>query len=90
MSKRDYSAARQKMIERMVAAMIERMVAASFVSMERFLKHRLRLGEALWLYLYKHKQLLDQVIPGLNATAHSPLFHHQFVEGLPIPIFTVI
>ena len=71
----DYGAAKQKMIERMVPA--------SFVSMDGFLKRRLRSGEALSLYLYELKRLLDQAMPGLDATARSPLLLHQFMEGLP-------
>eukprot|EP00731_Ephydatia_muelleri_P003131 Em0001g3131a len=71
----DYGAAKQKMIERMVPA--------SFVSMDGFLKCRLRSGEALSLYLYELKRLLDQAMPGLDATARSPLLLHQFMEGLP-------
>ncbi|KAL5496307.1 hypothetical protein EMCRGX_G012563 [Ephydatia muelleri] len=71
----DYGAAKQKMIKRMVLA--------SFVSMDGFLKRRLRLEEALSLYLFELKWLLDQAMPGLDATAHSPLLLHQFMEGLP-------
>ena len=71
----DYGAAKQKMIERMVPA--------SFVSMDGFLKRRLGSGEALSLYLYELKWLLDQAMPGLDATARSPLLLHQFMEGLP-------
>eukprot|EP00731_Ephydatia_muelleri_P007784 Em0004g122a len=71
----DYDAAKQKMIKRMVLA--------SFVSMDGFLKRRLRLEEALSLYIFELKWLLDQAMPGLDATAHSPLLLHQFMEGLP-------
>ncbi|KAL5489229.1 hypothetical protein EMCRGX_G018297 [Ephydatia muelleri] len=59
------------------------MTPASFVSMDGFLKRRLRSGEALSLYLYELKRLLDQAMPGLDATARSPLLLHQFMEGLP-------
>eukprot|EP00731_Ephydatia_muelleri_P019885 Em0012g710a len=51
--------------------------------MDGFLKRRLRSGEALSLYLYELKRLLDQAMPGLDATARSPLLLHQFMEGLP-------
>ena len=66
----NYGAAKQKMIE-------------SFVSMDGFLKRRLRSGEALYrcMYLYELKRLLDQVMPGLDATARSPLLLHRFMEG---------
>ena len=52
--------------------MTERMVPARFVSMDGFLKRSLRSGEALSLYLYELKRLLDQAMPGLDATARSP------------------
>ena len=71
----DYNAAKKKMTERMVPA--------SFVSMDGFLKRSLRSGEALSLYLYELKRLLDQAMPGLDATARSPLLLHQFMEGIP-------
>ena len=72
----NYGAAKQKMIERMVSA--------SFVSMDGFLKRRLGSREALYrcMYLYELKRLLDQAMPGLDATARSPLLIHQFMEGL--------
>ena len=54
-----------------------------FVSLEAFHSRKLRPGEALSVFVHELKKLLDQAMPGLDATARDQLLLHQFLGGIP-------
>ena len=64
----------------------ERIVPEVFVTLDEFHKRRLLPGESLSLFVYELKKLLDQAMPGMDATAREQLLLHQFLGGVPAPI----
>lgn len=75
---KDYDVARKK-IE-------ERIMPEDFVTLDEFHKRRLHPGESLSLFVYHLKKLLDQAMPGMDATARQQLLLHQFLGGLPVSV----
>ena len=59
------------------------MAPSEFISLEEFHSRTMRPGEAVALYLYDLKRLLQQVMPELAENIHQPLLLHQFLSGLP-------
>ena len=66
--------------------LIAKMAPTEFVSFKEFHSQKLRLGEAITLYLYDLKRLLRQALPEMEADSSKPLLLRQFLSGLPIPI----
>lgn len=63
--------------------LITKMAPTEFVSLEEFHSRKMQPGEAIVLYLYDLKRLLQQAMPELKANAHKSLLLHQFLSGLP-------
>ena len=63
----------------------ERIMPADFVTLDEFHKRRLHPGESS-LFVYHLKKLLDQAMPGMDATARKQLLLHQFLCGLPVSV----
>ena len=51
-------------------------------SLDGFHWQKLHPGEALSVFLYKLKSLLEQTMPDLDAEAPKHLLFHQFLTGL--------
>ena len=56
---------------------------SEFISLEEFHSRTMWPGEAVALYLYDLKRLLQQAMPELSENARQPLLLHQFLSGLP-------
>ena len=76
--KADYAVAKEHLITKMAPT--------EFVSLEEFHSRKMRPGEAIALYLYDLKRLLQQAMPELEANASKFLLLHQFLSGLPASI----
>ena len=63
--------------------LITKMALTKFVLLEEFYSYKMRPGEAIALYLYSLKCLLQQAMPRLAENASKQLLLHQFLAGLP-------
>ena len=70
--KADYAVAKEHLITKMAPT--------EFVSLEEFHSRKMRPGEAIALYLYELKRLLQQAIPELEANTSKCLLLHQFLS----------
>ena len=59
------------------------MAPSEFIFLEEFHSRTMWPGEAVTLYLYDLKRLLQQAMPELAKIALQPLLLHQFLLGLP-------
>ena len=59
------------------------MAPSEFIFLKEFHSRTMWPGEAVTLYLYDLKRLLQQAMPGLAKIALQPLLLHQFLLGLP-------
>ena len=57
-----------------------------FVLLDDFHRRKLQPGEALSVFVYDLKKLIDQAIPDMVKEAKECLLLHQFLMGLPGPI----
>ena len=76
----------QKDYETTKKKIAERIVPEDFITLDEFHKRRLHPGESLSLFVYDLKKLLDQAMPGMDATARQQLLLHQFLGGLPVSV----
>ena len=60
-----------------------KMMPMEFVSLEEFHRRKLRPDEALSVFVHNLKKLLEQAMPGLEATARDQFLLHQFLSGIP-------
>lgn len=66
--------------------LISKMMPMGFASLEEFHRRKLHPGEALPLFVYELKKLLEQAMPDVDAAARDQLLLHQFLAGLPAAI----
>ena len=59
------------------------MATSEFIFLEEFHSRTMWPGEAVTLYLYDLKRLLQQAMPELAKITLQPLLLHQFLLGLP-------
>ena len=59
------------------------MMPTEFVSLDEFKRRKLRPGEALSVFVYDMKKLLERAMPSLDKSARDQLLLHQLLAGLP-------
>ena len=64
-------------------AMEKSMIPINFVLLDDFHRRKLRLGEAISLYVHDLRKLLTHALPDLKQAAKEPLLLHQFLAGVP-------
>ena len=55
----------------------------AFTSLEEFRHRKVHPGEALSVYVHNLKVLIEQAMPGIDATSRGQLLLHQFLAGIP-------
>lgn len=73
--RRSYATAKQKIIDGIMPM--------AYTSLEEFHHRKLWPGEALTVFVYNLKALLERAMPGLAAEAREQLLLHQFLAGIP-------
>ena len=59
------------------------MMPTEFVSLDEFKRRKLRPGEALSVFVYDMKKLLERAMPSLDKSGRDQLLLHQLLAGLP-------
>ena len=62
---------------------VEAMMPMGFISLNDFHRRKLRLGEAISVFVHDLKKLLGHAMPDLDSGARDQLLLHQFLAGIP-------
>ncbi len=78
----DLTEVEQQSYETAKQKIVKKMTPMGFTSLEDFHRRKLWPGEALSVFLYELRKLLEQAMPSLEDPAKKQLLLHQFMAGL--------